>query len=134
MYSDIIMEHFINPRNIGIIEDADGIGTLGDPDCGDFIKVFIKVTNDCITDIKFQIVGCPAAIACGSAMTEISMGKTIDEAYEIVDDTIIDYLGGLPEEKAHCSNLGAGALHRAIYDYILKSFKKDGHVMVTVVE
>jgi len=68
MYSDIIMEHFINPRNIGIIEDADGIGTLGDPDCGDFIKVFIKVTNDCIADIKFQIAGCPAAISCGSAM------------------------------------------------------------------
>ncbi|MDK2823966.1 MAG: nitrogen fixation protein NifU [Clostridia bacterium] len=123
MYSDKILDHFINPRNLGIIEDADGIGVLGDPECGDFIKVYLKVTDDHISDIRFQIAGCPAAIASGSAMTELAKGKSLDEAAEITDDTILEYLGGLPKEKAHCSNLGAGALHNAIINYLTKTLK-----------
>jgi nitrogen fixation protein NifU and related proteins len=121
MYNKKVLDHFLNPRHAGKMENADGIGVMGDPDCGDFIKVYIKVENECITDISFQIKGCPAAIACGSAMTELAFGKNLDEAAEITDTDILDYLGELPEEKAHCSNLGAGALQEAILNYVLKA-------------
>jgi nitrogen fixation protein NifU and related proteins len=121
MYNKKVLDHFLNPRNAGVMENADGIGFMGDPDCGDFIKVYIKVENECITDISFQIKGCPAAIACGSAMTELACGKNLDEAAEITDTDILDYLGELPEEKAHCSNLGAGALQEAILNYVFKA-------------
>lgn len=131
MYNEKILDHFMNPRNLGVIEDADGIGVLGDPGCGDYIKVYIKVTDEHISDIRFQIAGCPAAIACGSAMTELAKGKSIDEAAEICDADILEYLGGLPGEKAHCSNLGAGALQNAIIDYMIKSLQSHNHVVVT---
>ena len=131
MYNEKILDHFMNPRNLGVIEDVDGIGVLGDPGCGDYIKVYIKVTDEHISDIRFQIAGCPAAIACGSAMTELAKGKSIDEAAEISDADILEYLGGLPDEKAHCSNLGAGALQNAIVDYMIKSLQSHSHVVVT---
>ncbi|MFZ5752772.1 MAG: iron-sulfur cluster assembly scaffold protein [Bacillota bacterium] len=130
MYTEKILDHFTNPRNLGVLEDADGIGVLGDPGCGDYIKVYIKVTDDHISDIRFQIAGCPAAIACGSAMTELAKGKSIDEAAEICDADILEYLGGLPEEKAHCSNLGAGALQNAIINYLVKALQQQEHVTV----
>jgi len=106
-YSPKVFDHFMNPRNNGIIEDADGIGAIGDPDCGDHLKVYIKIENDMVKDIKFQIKGCPAAVACASAMTELVMGKTIQEAMLVSDDQIIEYIDGLPEFKIHCSALGA---------------------------
>jgi nitrogen fixation NifU-like protein len=122
MYNDKILEHFLNPRNVGELQDADGIGMLGDAECGDFIKVYIKVDEESnsIKEIRFQISGCPAAIACGSAMTELAKGKNLLEASKIKDEDILVYLGGLPDEKDHCSNLGAGALRNAIKDYWLK--------------
>lgn len=131
MYSDKVLDHFMNPRHVGVIEDADGVGILGDPECGDYIKVYLKIADERITDIRFQISGCPAAVACGSAMAEMACGLTVDEAEEITDLDILAYLGGLPEGKDHCSNLGAGALHNAIFDYIIKSLKKDGHISIS---
>jgi len=130
VYNEKILDHFLHPRNLGEMDDPDGVGTLGDPSCGDYIKVFLKIKEDRIVDIKFKISGCPAAIACGSAMTELAHGKTIDEACEITDEDILSYLGGLPEIKEHCSNLGAGALQRAILDYIIKSLRGDDNVRI----
>ncbi|MCR4440853.1 MAG: iron-sulfur cluster assembly scaffold protein [Peptococcaceae bacterium] len=130
MYNEKILDHFLNPRNLGEMDDPDGVGTMGDPSCGDYIKVFLRVKEDRIVDIKFKIAGCPAAVACGSAMTELANGKTIDEACEITDEDILHYLGGLPETKAHCSNLGAGALQRAILDYIVRSLRDDDNVKI----
>lgn len=130
MYNDNIIDHFSNPRNLKKMDNADGIGRLGDPGCGDYIEVYIKVEDEKIKDIGFQISGCPAAIASGSAMTEIAIGKTIDEASEISDDDIITYLGGMPEHKEHCSNLGAGALQNAIMDYFVRSLNSNENVVV----
>ncbi len=121
MYSKKVLDHFLCPRNTEVLERVDGIGMLGDPDCGDFIKVYIKVENDRITGICFQIKGCPAAIACGSVMTELALGLTLDEAVEITGEDILDNLGELPAGKEHCSNLGVGALYEAIANYILKA-------------
>jgi nitrogen fixation NifU-like protein len=118
MYNEKVIEHFLNPRNTGQIPDADGVGTLGDPSCGDFLRIYIKVEDDRIADIKFEIYGCPAAIATSSILTEIAKGKTLQEAMEITDLDIIKSLGELPDPKIHCSNLGAGALHQAILDYL----------------
>jgi len=119
-YSDKLMDHFLDPRNAGEIPDADGIGTVGDPECGDFMKVWIKVDGNLIVDVKFKCKGCPAAIAVGSMVTELAVGKDLDEAMELTDDDIADALGGLPEPKQHCSNLGAAALHEAIDDHVLR--------------
>ena len=130
MYSEKILDHFMNPRNLGEMEDPDGVGTWGDPECGDYIKVFIRVKDEQITDISFQISGCPAAVACGSAVTELARGKTLDEAAEISDNDIAQYLGGLPDNKMHCSNLGAGALQRAILDYIIRSLEGDRNIII----
>lgn len=121
MYNNKVIEHFLNPRNTGQIPDADGVGTLGDPSCGDFLRIYIKVKEDRIADIKFEIYGCPAAIATSSILTEIAKGKTLQEAMEITDLDVIKALGGLPDPKIHCSNLGAGALHQAILDYLNRS-------------
>ena len=117
LYSDMVIDHFLNPRNAGYIPDADGEGTMGDPSCGDYLRIYISVKKNCISDIKFEIIGCAAAIATSSILTELAKGKTIDEASEITDMDVVKALGGLPDPKVHCSNLGAGALHDAILDY-----------------
>jgi len=123
MYSKKVMDHFTNPRNVGEIPDADGIGTEGNPVCGDVMKIFIKVKDDKIVDAKFQTFGCGAAIAVSSMVTEMIKGKTIGEALEISKEVVANELGGLPPQKMHCSNLGADALHKAIEDYRNKQQK-----------
>ncbi len=117
MYSEKVMDHFTNPRNVGEIDDADGIGEEGNPVCGDAMKIFIKVKDDVITDVKFKTFGCASAIAVSSMVTEMAMGKTIEEASKITKASLADALDGLPPQKMHCSNLGADALHKAIEDY-----------------
>jgi nitrogen fixation NifU-like protein len=111
------MDHFMNPRNVGEIEDADGVGEEGNPTCGDAMRITIKVENDIITEVKFKTFGCGAAIAVSSMVTEMAKGKTLDEALTITKESIADELEGLPPQKMHCSNLGADALRRAIEDY-----------------
>ena len=122
MYSDKVMDHFMNPRNVGDMEDADGVGAEGNPTCGDAMKIYIKVKDGRIVDAKFKTFGCGAAIAVSSMVTEIVKGKTIEEALAISKETVANELGGLPAQKMHCSNLGADALRKAIEDY--KSKKK----------
>jgi len=117
VYTEKVMEHFRNPRNVGEIPDADGVGTVGNPICGDVMAIYIKVEDDRIADIKFKTFGCGAAIATTSMITEISKGKTLDEAMKITRRDVADELGGLPPVKMHCSNLAADALHEAIMDY-----------------
>jgi len=117
MYTDKVMEHFSNPRNIGEIENADGIGEVGNPVCGDMMSFYIKVRNDKISDIKFKTFGCVAAIAVSSMVSEMAMGKTLKEAKTITKQSVAESLDGLPKEKMHCSNLGADALARAIENY-----------------
>jgi 7,8-dihydropterin-6-yl-methyl-4-(beta-D-ribofuranosyl)aminobenzene 5'-phosphate synthase len=121
-YSDNVLEHFINPRNAGEITDADGVGTIGSEECGDMIRVWIKVSDDNhLKDIKYRVFGCPAAIACCSMMTELAMGKHLNDASILTDEQVANALGGLPAYKFHCSNLAASALHEAIMNYNLKS-------------
>ena len=121
MYSELVMEHFSNPRNVGVIEDADGVGEVGNPTCGDLMKITIKVKDEVITDIKFQTLGCGAAIATSSMVTEMAMGKTIEDAEKISKQGVADALGGLPAQKLHCSVLAADGLREAIEDYRSKS-------------
>jgi nitrogen fixation NifU-like protein len=121
MYSEIVMNHFKNPRNVGKIEDADGVGEVGNPVCGDMMTITIKVKNDRIDDIKFQTFGCGAAIAVSSMVTEMAKGKTLEEAMNITSTSVADKLEGLPKNKLHCSNLGADALHQAIMDYYART-------------
>ncbi|MCK4952459.1 Fe-S cluster assembly scaffold protein NifU [Candidatus Bathyarchaeota archaeon] len=120
MYSEKVMDHFKNPRNMGEIPDADGIGTVGNPVCGDMMEVYIKVKDKCIVDIKFKTFGCGAAIATSSMVTELAKGKTLEEAKKITRANVAESLGGLPKIKMHCSNLAADALHHAIEDYYKK--------------
>ncbi len=117
MYSKTVMDHFRNPRNVGVIEDADGVGEVGNPLCGDMMTIYLKVRNDRIEDIKFQTFGCGSAIAVSSMLTEIAMGKTLAEAKGITNKDVAEALEGLPKNKLHCSNLGADALQMAIRDY-----------------
>jgi len=117
MYSEKVMEHFRNPRNMGEIPDADGVGTVGNPVCGDMMTVYIKVKDNRIDDIRFKTFGCGAAIATSSMVTELAKGKTLEEAKKISRSDVADSLGGLPKVKMHCSNLAADALHAAIEDY-----------------
>jgi len=117
MYSEEVMDHFRNPRNVGEIPDADGVGTVGNPICGDMMSISIKVEDDRIADIKFKTFGCGAAIATSSMITELAKGKTLDEAMGITRGDVAEELGGLPPVKMHCSNLAADALHEAIKDY-----------------
>ncbi|ADL12270.1 Fe-S cluster assembly scaffold protein NifU [Acetohalobium arabaticum] len=117
MYSDKVMDHFQNPRNVGEIEDADGVGEVGNPTCGDIMKMYITVEDDVITDIKFKTFGCGAAIATSSITTEMVKGKTLDEAEELTNSEVAEALDGLPPEKMHCSNLAADALQNAINNY-----------------
>jgi nitrogen fixation NifU-like protein len=123
MYSEKVMDHFTNPRNVGDMEDADGVGTEGNPTCGDAMKIFIKVKDDRIIDAKFKTFGCGAAIAVSSMVTEMVKGKTLDEALAISKEAVANELGGLPPQKMHCSNLGADALKKAIEDYRSKQKK-----------
>jgi len=116
-YTDKVMDHFMNPRNVGKLDDADGVGQVGNASCGDIMKIFIKVEDEKIADIKFQTFGCGAAIATSSVATEMVIGKTIDQALELTKAQVAKELGGLPPEKLHCSNLAADALHEAIKDY-----------------
>ncbi|GBD99763.1 nifU-like protein [bacterium BMS3Abin07] len=120
MYSKKLMDHFQNPRNVGEIPDADGVGVEGNPVCGDVMKLFIKVDSGKIVDAKFQTFGCGAAIAVSSMITEMAKGKTLEEARAITKQSVADALDGLPAQKMHCSNLGADALHKAIDDYNAK--------------
>lgn len=121
LYNKKVMDHFSNPRNVGTIDDADGIGQVGNPTCGDIMKMFIKVTDkdgkEIISDIKFQTFGCGAAVASSSIVTELVKGKTIEEAEKLTSTGVAEALGGLPPIKMHCSNLGADALKEAIKDY-----------------
>ena len=121
MYSEKVMEHFMNPRNVGEIEGADGTGTVGNPVCGDMMTFYIKVKDDRIDDIKFKTFGCGAAIAVSSMVSEMAKGKTLDEAMQISNKDVAKELDGLPQNKMHCSNLGADALHEAIKNYREKS-------------
>ena len=120
MYTEKVMEHFKNPRNVGVIEDADGVGEVGNPICGDMMTVYIKVKDDVIKDIKYLTFGCGAAIAVTSMISEMAKGLTIEEALKLSNKDVADELGGLPQQKMHCSNLGADALHKAIQDYLSK--------------
>ena len=124
LYSEEVLDHFANPRNVGEIADADGVGLIGDPTCGDFMKVWIRVDGNVLADVKFKCQGCPAAIATGSVMTELAIGRDLDQAMEISDENIAEALGGMPESKLHCSNLGAEALHHAITDHVLRFIGK----------
>ena len=117
MYTEQVMDHFMNPRNVGEIEDASGVGTVGNAKCGDIMKIYIKVENDVITDVKFKTFGCGAAIATSSRATEMVKGKTIEEALKVTNKMVADSLGGLPPVKMHCSVLAEAALHAAIQDY-----------------
>lgn len=117
MYSEIVMEHFANPKNTGVIEDPDGVGEVGNPVCGDMMTFYIKVKDDVIEDVKFQTFGCVAAIAVSSIVSEMAKGKTLAEAQKITKQVVAEALGGLPPNKMHCSNLGADALALAIKDY-----------------
>ena len=121
MYTDLVMDHFTNPRNVGEIEDADGVGQIGNPVCGDVMRITIAVdAADHIADVKFKTFGCGAAIASSSMVTEMVMGRSLDEAAAVTNSAVAEALGGLPPNKMHCSNLAADALHLAIQDYLVK--------------
>ena len=121
IYSDKVMEHFGNPRNVGVIEDADGVGEVGNPVCGDVMKITIKVDDDRINDIRFQTLGCGAAIATSSIVTEMAKGMTLAEAAAITKSEVAEELGGLPPAKMHCSVLATDGLKVAVDDYLVKS-------------
>ena len=122
MYTDLVMDHFSNPRNVGEIEDADGVGQIGNPVCGDVMRISIAVDDkDHIADVKFKTFGCGAAVATSSMVTEMVMGKSLKDAADISNKAVAEALGGLPANKMHCSNLAADALHLAIQDYLVKS-------------
>lgn len=123
MYNEKVMDHFMNPRNVGELENPDGIGTYGSPVCGDMMQITIKVEDETITDAKFKTFGCGSAIASSSMATEMIIGKTIDEALALTNKEIIDELGGLPPVKVHCSVLADHAIKCAIYDYAQKTGK-----------
>ena len=127
IYSETVMEHFNNPRNVGEIEDPDGVGEVGNPVCGDMMTFYIKVDDEeRLEDIKFKTFGCGAAIAVSSMVSEMARGKTLEEALKITPRSVADELEGLPKQKFHCSNLGAQALHKAIQDYQKKQKVEGG--------
>lgn len=120
LYVDPVLEHFFYPRNVGEIDDPDGVGSVGSPECGDYFKVWIRVEGDLLVGIKYKVLGCPAAVAACSMMSELATGKTVNEAYELHDLDIMRALGGLPESKQHCSNYAASALREAIDDFVFR--------------
>jgi len=121
MYTDTVMEHFTNPRNLGEVEDADGVGQVGNPVCGDVMKITIKVEGGRIAQAKFKTLGCAAAIATSSITTEMAIGRTLEEAMHISREQVAEELGGLPPNKMHCSNLAAQGLREAIRDYLSRT-------------
>ena len=121
MYTDKVMEYFQNPRNVGEIADADGVGEVGNAKCGDIMKMYLKIENDVITDVKFKTFGCGAAIATSSVATEMIKGKTLEEALRVTNKDVVDFLGGLPAVKLHCSILAQEAIHAAIADFLKKT-------------
>lgn len=121
LYSEIVMEHFQNPRNVGEIENPDGIGEVGNAKCGDIMKIYLRVENNVITDVKFKTFGCASAIASSSMATELIKGKTVDEAWELTNKAVAQALDGLPPVKMHCSVLAEEAIHKAINDYRIKA-------------
>jgi len=123
MYTEKVMDHFTNPRNVGEISNADGIGEVGNAKCGDIMRIYLKVEDNIIKDVKFKTFGCGAAIATSSMVTEMVKGKSLDDALEISNAAVAEALDGLPPAKMHCSNLAADALHEAIKDYIAKKGK-----------
>ena len=123
-YSEKVMDHFSHPRNVGEMPDADGVGTVGNPVCGDVMKMYIKVVDDIITDVKFQTFGCGAAIATSSISTEMIKGKRVDEALQLTNKAVADALDGLPPMKMHCSLLAEEAVKKAIDDYLQKTTGK----------
>ena len=126
VYSDKVMDHFMHPRNVGEIENPDGVGEVGNPVCGDMMTFYIKVKDDHLDDVKFKTFGCGAAIAVSSMVSEMAKGKTIEEAQKITPELVAEELKGLPKQKFHCSNLGAQALNKAIDDYLAKEGKEGG--------
>jgi nitrogen fixation NifU-like protein len=116
-YSEKVMEHFSNPRNVGEISDPDGLGEAGNPKCGDIMKIYLKVKDNVIEDVKFKTFGCASAIASSSMATELIKGKTVDEAWELTNTAVAEALDGLPPIKMHCSVLAEEAIHKAINDY-----------------
>jgi nitrogen fixation NifU-like protein len=128
MYTDKVMEHFTKPHNMGELKDADGVGKVGNPTCGDLMFVYIKVKDDVLTDVTFKTFGCGAAIATSSMVTDLAKGKTLDEALKISRADVARELGGLPPIKMHCSNLAADALHMAIKDYLVKQGRDASHI------
>lgn len=122
MYSDKVMDHFSNPRNVGEIENADGVGEVGNPKCGDIMKMYLKIDNNIITDVKFKTFGCGAAVATSSMATELIKGKSVDEALQLTNKAVIEALDGLPPAKIHCSVLAEQAVKSALSDY----YKKQG--------
>jgi len=126
VYSEKVMEHFMNPRNVGEIENPDGVGEVGNPICGDMMTFYIKVKDNRLDDVKFKTFGCGAAIAVSSIVSEMAKGKTLEEALKITPRLVVDELEGLPKQKFHCSNLGAQALTKAIKDYRSKKKKAEG--------
>lgn len=124
MYTETVMEHFTNPRNVGEIKDADGVGQVGNPKCGDIMKMYVKIDeNEVITDVKFKTFGCGSAIASSSIATELIKGKTVKEALNVTNKKVVEELGGLPSVKIHCSVLAEEAIKSAIYDYAAKNNK-----------
>lgn len=123
MYNDKVMEHFANPHNVGEIPDADGVGEVGNPTCGDIMRMYLKIVDNRIVDIKFKTFGCGAAIATSSMVTDIVKGMTLEEAMQVSNKIVAEALGGLPPNKLHCSNLAADAVHAAIEDYWRKTGK-----------
>ena len=123
MYNDKVIEHYSNPRNVGSIEDASGVGEVGNPVCGDIMKMYLKIENNVIVDVKFKTFGCGAAIATSSISTEMIKGKTIEEALKLSNKDVVNELGGLPPVKLHCSVLAEEAIHEAIADYYRKEGK-----------
>ncbi len=124
-YSNKVMDHFMNPRNVGEIENADGVGTVGNPVCGDIMKMYLKIENNTIKDAKFKTFGCGAAVATSSMATELIIGKTLEEALDITNSTVAEALDGLPPVKMHCSNLAQQAVKAAIDDYKKKNEKTE---------
>ena len=129
LYSEKIMDHFTNPRNVGEIEDADGIGEVGNAKCGDIMKMFLKIDNGVITDIKFKTFGCGAAVATSSMATEMIKGRKLEDALKLTNKAVVEALDGLPDSKLHCSVLAEQALKAAISDY----YKRQGVDPVSIV-
>jgi len=125
MYSEKVMDHFMNPRNVGEIQDADGVGQVGNSKCGDIMKMYLKIENGIIVDAKFKTFGCGAAVATSSMATELVIGRTLDEALRITNKAVAEALDGLPPQKMHCSNLAEEAIRAAIEDYMVKNGMMD---------